>query len=139
MSGDRRFAGPRTGRCPRYAPSPCSPSIRYMLRKGMEWDAKRRRKTCGEIGLALLVAVSRYGTSVRYRAGPGPGVRDLPELQYEASEMSSPKNASIAILLAIVARIRSRHLSSKVDRCLSLLPPSLGKSQSTACCGESTC
>src|SRR5271155_104260 len=90
MGVDRRFAGPRTGRCPRYAPSSCSPSIRYMLRKG--WDAKRRRKTCSEIGLALLVAVSRYSTSVRYRAGPGPGGNEIhPNYNTEVPKMSPPK------------------------------------------------
>jgi hypothetical protein len=71
MGVDRRFAGPRTGRCPRYAPSSCSPSIRYMLRKdGMRSGDVRH---AAKLGLPLLVAVSRYGTSVRYRAAWAPG------------------------------------------------------------------
>ena len=69
----------------------------------------------------LLVAVSRYGTSVRYRAA-WLGDEIHPNLQYEVTKISPPKiKASIAISLMIVARMRSRHLSSKVDRCLSLL------------------
>src|ERR1700722_18590372 len=92
MGVDRRFADPRTGRCPRYAPLSCSPSIRYMLRKdGMQsGDVRHAAK------LSLPTCCSQQ---VQYKRqvprGPRPGVRDSPELQYVVPKMSPTKNASM--------------------------------------------
>ena len=109
MSGDRRFAGPRTGRCPRYTPSPSSPSIRYMLRKGMEWDAKRRRKTCGEIGLAFTCCSQQVRYKCQVPRGPWvPGYEIYPNYNTKPQKCRHPKMLSIAILLAVVARIRAK-------------------------------
>jgi hypothetical protein len=70
----------------------------------------------------LLVAVSRYSTSVRYRAAWARVTRftRITILRTKSRKCHHQKCFD-AISLTIVARMRSRHLSSKVDRCLSLL------------------
>ena len=54
--------------------------------------------------------------------GPSPGIRDLPEFTIRIPKtVATKKYSSLAISLTVVARMRSRHPSSKADRYISLL------------------
>jgi hypothetical protein len=65
----------------------------YQIHAAEGWGIQSgRRKTRGETGLALSQSA---GTSVRYRAGPGPGNEIHPNYNTESPQNVTTKNASM--------------------------------------------